>query len=196
MLNKIKNIIISILIIGVIISIFLFGRSCGKNSVKIPQYKDSIIVKNDTIWPDTMKIETPKPYPVHDKVELIKEVPIPTDTQAILDQFKLRHYTRHYRDKDIEVIVDDTILGTLIAQKASYRLFKPTSIYNSTVTTVKPQDTVKVPKKWELRGGIDITPKNLYFGLDFQKRRVSYSLGYDPFNKQVKGGLKFTILTK
>lgn len=175
-----------IFIIGVIIGIFFLGRSCGVSSVDVPNIKSEKIMIHDTIWPDTMKVEVPKPYPIHDTVQIIETYEIPLDTLKLRGFFQKRHYERSYRSKDVEISVDDTIVGYLLNQKASYRLFKPLSIVNSTVTSVKYQDTIIKAPKWEFKGGIDLTPKNIYLGIDLEVNRDQYGVAYDPFNKQVK----------
>lgn len=175
-----------IFIAGVLIGMFFLGRSCGISSVDIPKIKVENTVTHDTIWPDTAKVEVPKPYPVHDTVEILQPYEIPLDTLKLRAFFQKRHYERSYKSKDVEVIVDDTIVGYLFDQKVSYKLFKPLSIVNSTLTSIKYQDTVIKAPKWEFKGGIDLTPKNMYVGVDLEVNKDQYGVAYDPFNKQFK----------
>lgn len=193
MKNKFKIVFTTI----IIIMIFIFGHQCGVDSVDVPNYKNDTIVKTDTIWPDTMKIEVPKPYPIKGDSILIEiPVEIPIDSVALKMFFNKRFYKQNYKDSGGVYTVEDTVIGYLLHQKLYYRSFKPLSIINSTVTTVKPLDTVKVFKKWEIRGGLSATPRNMFIDLEYQKNRISYDFGYDPFNKQAKVGLKYTIFKK
>lgn len=195
--NKFKWIfyVLSLLIV------FLLGTQTCKN--KEIKYISKIEMSHDTIWPDTVKVEVPKPYKVHDTSYVIAPYEIPLDSIKMNAFFKTRYYQRSYRNKDIEITAYDSVVGYLIGQRIDYRLFKPLSIVNNTIVSVVPQDTIKVPKKWELRAGIEATPKNIYLGLDYQKDRISYSLAGDPFNKipgtnipQIKVGLKYTLFKK
>lgn len=178
----------------VLVGMFLFGRQCGVDSVDIPTYRNDTIIKSDTIRPDTMKIEIPKPYPVKgDSVLVEVPVPIPIDSLQLRAFFNKRFYKNNYRDTNGVYTVEDSIIGYLIHQRLYYRDFKPISIINSTIIPVAVQDGTTVAKRWEFRGGIDATPKNLFLDVEYQKDRLSYSGGYDPFNKQAKVGLKYTF---
>jgi hypothetical protein len=189
-MNKFKYIFLTVIAVGV----FLFGRRCGVDSVKIPVYTQDTITLTDTIYPDTTKIEVPKPYYVKgDTVLLEIPVPVPIDTFALKMFFAKRFYKNNYKDSNGVYTVEDTVLGYLLHQRLYYRDFKPTIINNSTITPVPVLDTLKTAKKWEIRGGIDATPSNVYLGLDYQRDRLSYSAGYDLFNKQTKIGIKYTI---
>lgn len=198
---KIKYVFIGIIGLG----LFLFGRQCGVSSIKIPIYKNETIIKRDTIWPDTTKIEVIKrvPYKVHDTEYVLAPYEMPLDSIKMNTFFKTRFYKRSYRNKEQEIIVSDSVVGYLIGQNVNYRSFKPLSIINSTIVSVIPQDTVKTLKKWELRGGIEATPHNIFLGLEYQKNRVSYDLAIDPINKipgtnipQPKVGLKYTFIRR
>jgi len=188
-MGKFLKILFSVCMIGA----FLFGRQCGKDSVDIPTYKNDTITQIDTIWPDTVKIRELTPYAVHDTEWVLAPYQIPLDSFKLAEFFKLRGYKDTYRDSVIEVTVIDTVVGYLIGRKIDYRLFKPLSIINSTTVSVTPQDGVKTAKNWEIRAGLDASPNNLFLNGEYQRERVSYRLGYDPFNKQGKAGLSFTL---
>jgi len=197
--NNIGKIFIGICLLGV----FLLGHQCGKDSVKIPTYKNDNIVKIDTIWSDTLKVEVPKLQTKHDTVFLEIPYEIPLDSIKLKAFFKVRRYDNSYRSKDILINVHDSVVGYLIGQRVDYRDFKPLSITNSTITSVIPQDTVKINKIHELRASIDATSRNMYLGLEYQKDRITYGLSADPFNKientkipQLKVKLAYTIFRK
>lgn len=164
---------------------FFFGRKCGIDSVDIPKYKSEIIVTHDTIWPDTVKIrEAGKIVRKHDTI--LYPVEIPIDSLKLRAFFQKRAYENVYRNEDTEFTVSDTVIGYLIGQRAFYRLFKPTSIVNSSVTTVTPQDTVIKAPKWQLKGGIAVNAKNQFLTLDLEKNKNTYGIGIDPIHK-IKG---------
>jgi len=175
-----------IFIAGVLIGIFFLGRSCGVSSVDIPNIKIENTIVHDTIWPDTTIIYKPKHIIKHDTVQIIETYQIPLDSLKLKAFFQKRHYERSYKSKDVEISVDDTIIGYLLNQGVSYKLFKPLSIVNSTITSIKYQDTITKLPKWQIKGGIDLTPKNLYIGVDLQISKDQYGIAYDPINKQFK----------
>lgn len=187
MKDKFKYIFYITLVIGT----FLLGTQTCKN--KEIKYISKVETTHDTIWPDTTKIEVPKSYMIHDTFKMIEYYEIPQDSIQLQVFFQKRAYERSYKDKNIEILVQDTIVGYLIGQKTSYKAFKPISIVNSTITTVKSPDTLKIAPKWEFKAGTDITVKNLYLNVELELNRNSYNIGYDPFNKQIRIGYKRTL---
>lgn len=195
-MEKIKDNLGKIFIGICLIISFFFGKQCGNDNKHIIGTVSKTIVRHDTIWPDTMKIEIPKPYKVHDTTYIGVPYDIPVDSLKLKAFFKSRIYKNMYKDSNFEISVTDTIIGYKIGQGINYRQFKPLSIVNSTTTSINRVDTIRMSKRYELRVSIDATSKNLFGGLEYQKNRVTYGLAYDPFNKQTKVKMAYTIFSK
>lgn len=191
-MKKFKYIFIGICVAAA----FLFGRQCGVDSVDIPTYKNDTTVVHDTIYGDTVTVKSAgKPYAVHDTTWKVYTQEI--DTVKLNEFFMVRGYSRTYKLGNLAYVeINDSVVGYLLSQKTNYRPIAPLAVTNSTLVSVKPQDSVKVAKKWELRASIDATPKNLFLGLEYQKDRLSYAVAYDPFNKQPKVGLRYTFIRR
>lgn len=187
-MNKFKIILASILVVGA----FILGRQCSGISTKYINKSDTIIVsKTDTIR-DSVTVY--KPRKVYDTVWAYYEIPIPQDSLVLKEYFKIRSYKNVYKDTNIVITVNDSVAGYLIGQNINYKLYRPLSITNSTTTIVNNKEPLKSPKKWELRGGVEANLNSAYLGLQFQKNKWSYGGAYDPFNKQVKAELYYTLL--
>ncbi len=188
-MNKFKYIFYSIVIIGC----FLLGYQCG-NSKNTP--KNDLEAIRDTISIHTVDtlIDTLTVFKTKEKRVFVPEyefIVIPPDSFTLAEFYKKRHYKDSYRDSNIQVQIEDTILGYLLHRKVNYRLFVPLRIYDST----KVQITTSYPKlpKYQFSIGIDATPKNIFIGADLNINRTIYSIGYDPINKAPKIGLKYTL---
>lgn len=176
-MKNFKNIFIG----GLLIIMFLLGKECGnKKSIEYLTKTETI---HDTIWPDTTKIEVPKPYGIHDTAYFEVPVPIPLDSFKLAEFFKKRFYKNDYRDSSGVYTAEDTVIGYLLYQKLYYRSFKPLSISNSTITSIIPKDSLKTSKNRQINLGSDITLKNIFFNLEYQNNRNIYRVGYDPFHK-------------
>lgn len=180
-MDKFKYIFIGVLLLGA----FLLGRQCSNKPKVIENTKTETIHKTDTIYPDTVFKRVPKL--IHDTMWMVYDIPV--DSVKLKNIYKVRTYTSTYRDSSIIVNVSDSILGYHLSQRVNYRLFVPKVIYDSTTIT----KTSLIAPKWEFKGGIDATPRNMFIDFELEKGRWSYNGGYDPFNKQVKAGVKYTI---
>ena len=167
---------------------FILGKSCSPDCPKV--IETITTHKTDTIWGDTITKVKLKPYKVHDTI--IKSVPIPLDSNELAEFFKMRGYNTTYRDSNIEVEVYNEVVGYKIAENINYRLLKPLIIRDSIFTLNTIEGPVKAPK-YVLGIGADFTPKNLYLGAQLGVKRNNFDLAYDPFNKQVKIGYRYTI---
>ena len=182
--------------IGVIfVALFLLGRSCGKttivvpkteNSVKIVSIKHHTVIVRDTIT----KIQFRNNHPI--SYTIVQYVPV-KDTTSIKQLEAIRAYQDSIRDENIIIYSKDTVMGYLRSQKLSYRLFVPKTIIDS--VTIQRDSIINntIYPKWQLGAGVSVTPKNLFIDVDLTIKRITYSAGYDPFNKIPKIGIKFNI---
>lgn len=179
--------------IGICLAIAFFaGKQCGdRTDIEAPiGLRVDTIHTRDTIWPDTIKVYVPKRITKYDTQYVYYE--IPPDTVQLEQLYKVRGYERTYRDSNMKVTVKDSILGFLMGQKVDYRLFVPLEIRD----TIRIEKVSYKPFKWQFAPGIEATPKNIYFGADLQVNRTIYSGAYDPYNKQVKVGIKYVLFRK
>jgi len=171
--------------------IFLLGRNCGNiaNTQNKPNTDTLILHKVDTIR-DTIRV-----FKFKEKVifkPLLIDKPIDTTVYSNIRQYRL--YKDTLRDSNIVIYNHDTVLGYLASRSLSYKLLVPLKIYDSTKVII----TKEIPKlpKYQLKIGLNATPKSLYPALDLTIKRNTYSAAYDPFNKIPMVGYKYTIWYK
>lgn len=179
--------------IGIIILLLL--RWCEGNGMlgRFKPNTDTLIVhKRDTIR-DTISIVKMKKKRVLDYIEIpVHDTVFKFDSTACYELAKYRVYNDTTRDKNVVIYSTDTVQGYLKAKSLSYKLLVPLKIYDS----VKIEITKKVPElpKWQLQGGLILSPNAVKPVIDFTYKRNSYLLGYDVMNKQVNIGFKYIIL--
>jgi hypothetical protein len=178
------------IIIGLVVISFLAGKQCSSADNEIIT-KETVTHTRDTIWAkDTTYV--PKPYPVHDTEYVLVPYDIQFDSLKMKAAYQLRYYKKSYQDDNVFITIEDTILGYLMGRNVSYKLFVPLKIVDS----VKIEKVSLKAPKWEIRGGFDITPRDLYLTGEYAKDRHNFSVGIDPFNKTGKLGYKYTLFRK
>jgi len=189
-MNKFKYIFYIIIIIGA----FLLGTQTCNNTPKndLKPITDTLIIhKVDTIRDTTtvFKFKT-KEIPVY-----IEIGPTFTDIPCKV-ALKKRFYADTYKDSNLVVNINDTIIGYLTHREVNYKLYVPLKIYDSTTTTITKEVPKLVKPKFQLRAGIVANTNSANLELDMQINKITYIGGYDPFNKRVSVGLKYTLFTK
>ena len=192
MLNKIKENLSLLFILIVLVIIFLWGKSCGSSS-KQEEYKPIIRTvikhKTDTIR-DTLKIteikyKGPREYTI---VEYIKDT-------AFYNNLSKRVYYDTARSKDVVIYSTDTVIGSLVGKKLSYKLLVPLKIIDTTIVEITKDSLIFVPNKYEIHAGLIASPKMLAPTIEFSIDRSTYGIGYDPFNKQPVISYKYRLFS-
>lgn len=151
------------------------------------------ITKTDTVTTTTVVHDTVtvhKPKLVHDTAFVVYDV---DRDRFIHDElYKMRFYERTYRDTNMIIRVQDSIVGYLMDRNVAYRILLPIKRVDSVFIT---KSSVK-PFKYEIKGGLDLTKTNAFISTDLEVNRHTFQVGYDPFNKQAKLGYKYTIFRK
>lgn len=195
MLEKIKTNIKYIFIVVVIIIVFLLGRSCSKKDVnkEIKKESTNITSKIDTVFPkDTIYVfkDKPLPYPVYIKGDTIKIQPLDS-----LQLYRFFVYKDSIEDKNIKIYSTIITQGkTLSSFKPSYKLKVPLLITDTIRITKIDSINIEKPQKYQISGGIIVSPKMLAPIIDLTINRSTYSIGYDPFNKLPIVGYKIRII--
>lgn len=190
-MDKVKNILIIVLSLIITLLYTCRGKLCSDQKVV---YKDSIIVKSDTIWTkDTVySFKSYKPK-AKDSVKTIE--------YTILDhgpcQYK-RFYQDSLVDSNLTIYTSDTTLGLLLGKSISYRPKKKPELITTTTTITK---TPELEKKFKLfiggefggnKGSFSFSPK---ITLESKKENI-YSYRYDVINKTHNIGFGVNILSK
>jgi len=190
MINKLKDKIELICAIIIIAIIFYLGKQCGSSKEIIPGKIVTIINYRDTIFPkDTIISFKDKlvPYPVYIDTNLYKPKPIDS-----LEMNRFFVYNDSIEDSNIKMYSKIVTQGkTLNSFKPSYKLKVPLIIKDSTV--VKIDSLVYRPYKYEIHAGVIVGVKNIVPTIDLSIDKCTYSLGYDPFNKQPMIGFKYRL---
>ena len=171
-----------------LIATFLLGRSCTPE----PQIIEKVTHTSDTIYPDTVVVYEPQPYPVHDTVIEVYPYPIPPDSFTMAEFFKMRFYKRSYRDSNVVIDVEDSIVGYLMARKIGYRLFVPLKV----VDTITIEKYAQNGYKYEIKGGLDLMRTNTFIGIDVDVKKHTFGVSYDPFNKAGLIRYRYTLFRK
>lgn len=192
MLEKIGRNIGKIFLGLVAILLFFLGYQCGNKDNSQSAVTKVVTNYRDTIFPkDTILTFKDKliPYPVyiHDTTLLS----LPTDS---LDLYRFFVYNDSIEDSNIKIYSNILTQGrTLRKFKPSYKLKVPLIIRDSTV--VKIDSFIYQEYKYKIYVGIIASPKMLAPTLDFSINRSTYSIGYDPFNKQPIIGFKYKLIS-
>lgn len=192
-----------------IIGIFLFGRSCGINSVVKTVGSDTTVKKDSFIY-----VDRPVPYKITDSFIYVKGFPypvkvydttegktiiLPTDTAAILKRFfDVAYYNDVRSFKRGSVAISDTVTQNRIQGRSVKLLTADTVITNST--------TLVQPKRLIVYAGFDLmgTRKNPFFGgtvdlslKDIRDRMYLLGIGRTVQGNTIyKAGMKFPIRLK
>lgn len=180
------ELICAIIIIAII---FYLGKQCGssKSIEPIPDKVITVINYRDTIFPkDTVYIDSliPKYIPKHDTLWL----PLPKDS---IDCGRVFIYKDSIIKKDYNIYTTSHIQGKLRAMEVGVKLKVPLEIHDSTV--IKIDSLVYKPYKYEIHTGVMVGIKNIVPTIDLSIDKCTYSLGYDPFNKQPMIGFKYRL---
>jgi hypothetical protein len=186
MLKKIKDNLELICIVVIICIVFLLGKSCGNKVIKtldpeiitITNYKDTIFPK-DTVYEDKWHPSKPK----HDTVW------IPFDS---VDVNKILVYNDTIKKPEYEAYTETTVQGILRDMKLGIKLKVPLIIKDCTL--VKKDSLIYRPYKYEIHGGLVVGLTMLVPTIDLSIDRCTYSIGYNPFNRQPIIGFKYRLL--
>lgn len=173
----------------VLILIFFLGRSCGNTpKTDLKTITDTLIVhKIDTIR-DTVSIVKIKIKPI-----LKDSIKIQLDSSLFKGLSYKRIYENTYRDSNIVINSQDTVIGYQTSKIINYKLLVPYKIYDSTIVKITKDSLIYQPSKYQLSAGIISSPKMLAPVIDFSVDKWSFMTGYDPFNKQILVGGKYRI---
>jgi hypothetical protein len=184
-----ENSLLIFVIIGIAI-VFLLGRSCGKNrdsKVLLPKIDTVVTHTIDTVFnKDTLYLNKFifKYVPKHDTMW------VPLDS---VDCNNVLTYNDTIVKKEYDLYTQTTIQGILRSQITNVKLKVPLVIYDNTSTVIKKDSIIYLPSKYSLHGGLLVSTKMLSPVIMFSTDRVTYTLGYDPFNKTPILGYSFRI---
>ena len=188
MWEKIKdnfNLIATVLIICIV---FLWGKSCGTKEFK-PEEPTVITITNyrDTIFPvDTFKVYDIKPGKrIHDTIYK----PIYLDSTQCNKVFI---YSDSIKTKEYDIYTKAHVQGLFKNLNLKVKLKVPLMIKDCTI--IKKDSLIYRPDKYELHAGIIVGLKILSPTIDLSIDRCTYSIGYDPFNKQPIIGFKYRLI--
>ena len=195
-MDKIKNYIIISLILLVLAglcTIFIYEYIKLKNK---PPYE--VISTVTEIEYDTIRKTDTLMYPV--PIEVIKPVydTIIDTLRVVEDYYSGKIYEYNYKDTNLSIKSN-----IIIHKNTLVSLFQEYEIYRKTITTTNTIQVVK-PPKFALSVGADVGAiidsarlRALFFiSASIQNGFNQYEVGYDPFNRAVKVGYKYTIIYK
>lgn len=193
-MDKIKNYIIISLILLVLtglctLFVYLYIKERNKPPYTVistvTEIKYDTIRKTDSLWfPDPIYIEKPV-------------YPTVIDTPATIDDYYSgKIYEYNYKDTNLSIKSN-----IIIHKNTLVSLFQDYEIYRKTITTTNTIEVVK-PPKFALSIGGDVGAlidssrlKPLFFiTASIQSEFNQCNVGYDPFNKALKIGYKYTII--
>jgi hypothetical protein len=190
-----------LLVIGVLIVIILFLRSCSP-SIPCPDGGKPIITTvTDTVWvkgKDSI-IYKPKPYKVvyRDTVEIPKDV----DTTAILKDYfaKVAYNDTIKVGKYGYILIKDTISENRIASRQKIDKFEIPEITNTTTVTIPPVYRNQVYIGPEIAGNV-LNPINYFGGNILLKTKndklYNVGIGVSPGGTTFKIGMGWKIKIK
>lgn len=189
MLEKIKNNLSWIFVIICLIIIFLLGKSCGNKSkevvplkvITVIEYKDTIFPK-DTIIVYSIRIGKP----IHDTI--IK--PIYLDSSNCN---KVYTYQDSLKTKEYNIYTRADVQGLLRDLKLSVKLKVPLIIKDSVV--IKKDSLIFKPNKYQIQVGLLTSTKMIAPSIDLSIDKCTYTIAYDPFNKQPIIGFKYRLFS-
>lgn len=195
-MDKIKNyIIISLILLGLtgLCTLFVYLYIKERNK---PPYEVISTVTVTRI--DTLKYSDTIMYPV--PVQVLKPVfdSIVDTVFVVTDYYTGKIYEYNYKDTNFSIHA-----GIMIHKNSLVSFIPEYEIYRKTITTTNNIEVVK-PPKFALSIGGDVGAlidssrlKPLFFiTASIQTGFNQYNVGYDPFNRAVKVGYKYTIIHK
>lgn len=195
-MDKIKNYIIITLILFVLAGLCtLFGYLYFKERNKPPYTLISTVTVTRI---DTLKYSDTLLYP--QPIEVLKPVfdSIIDTVFVVQDYYTGKIYEYNYKDTNFSIHA-----GIMIHKNSLVSFIPEYEIYRKTITTTNTIEVVK-PPKFALSVGGDVGAlidssrlKPLFFiTASIQSGFNQYNVGYDPFNRAVKVGYKYTIIYK
>lgn len=186
MLKKIKDNLELICIVIIVCIVFLLGKSCGNKVIKTLD-PEIITITNyrDTIFPKDTVYES-KWYPSKPKYDTVW---IPFDS---VDVNKILVYNDTIKKPEYEAYTETTVQGILRDMKLGIKLKVPLMIKDCTV--VKKDSLIYRPYKYEIHGGLVVGLTMLAPTIDLSIDRCTYSIGYNPFNRQPIIGFKYRLI--
>ena len=195
-MDKIKNyIIITLILLVLAVLCTLFGYLYFKERNKPPYTIISTVTETRI---DTLKYTDTLLYP--QPIEVLKPVfdSIVDTVFVVTDYYTGKIYEYNYKDTNLSIKSN-----IIIHKNTLVSLFQDYEIYRKTITTTNTIEVVK-PPKFALSVGADVGAlidssrlKPLFFiTASITSGFNQYEVGYDPFNKAVKVGYKYTIIYK
>jgi hypothetical protein len=145
---------------------------------------------------DTLKYTDTLMYPV--PIEVLKPVydTIIDTLKVVEDYYSGKIYEYNYKDTNLSIKSN-----IIIHKNTLVSLFQEYEIYRKTITTTNTIQVIK-PPKFALSIGADVGAimdssrlRALFFiSASIQNGFNQYEVGYDPFNRAVKVGYKYTII--
>lgn len=191
-MNKIKDNLLLIFAIIIMVSIFLLGKQCGSSNT----FKNDLQPIRDTLI--VTKVDT-----IHSKDTVLKyalKLKFKVDTvikPIYLDSTECNRiyvYEDSISTKDYTLYRKSHVQGRLRYDTTGVKLKVPLLVINSTTVTIKDSIFVDKPYKYEIHTGVVASPKFLAPTIDLSINKITYSVGYDPFNKQPIIGLKYRLI--
>lgn len=195
-MDKIKNyIIITLILLVLAVLCTLFGYLYFKERNKPPYTVISTVTETRI---DTLKYTDTLLYP--QPIEVLKPVfdSIVDTVFVVTDYYTGKIYEYNYKDTNLSIKSN-----IIIHKNTLVSLFQDYEIYRKTITTTNTIEVVK-PPKFALSVGGDVGAlidssrlKALFFiTASIQNGFNHYEVGYDPFNRALKVGYKYTIIYK
>ena len=193
-MDKIKNYIIITLVLLCLtglctLFVYLYIKERNK-----PPYE--VISTVTEIRIDTLKYTDTLMYPV--PIEVLKPVydTIIDTLKVVEDYYSGKIYEYNYKDTNLSIKSN-----IIIHKNTLVSLFQEYEIYRKTITTTNTIQVIK-PPKFALSIGADVGAimdssrlRALFFiSASIQNGFNQYEVGYDPFNRAVKVGYKYTII--
>ena len=195
-MDKLKNYIIISLVLLILVGAGVFGWYLYIKERNKPPYE---VISTVTITKiDTLKYTDTLMYPV--PVQILKPVydSIIDTVYVVQDYYTGKIYEYDFKDTNIKFHA-----GIIIHKNSLVSFIPEYEIYRKTITTTNTIQVVK-PPKFALSVGADVGAiidsarlRALFFiSASIQNGFNQYEVGYDPFNKAVKVGYKYTIIYK
>ncbi len=194
MLEKIGKNLHKIFFIIVGILIFIFGYQCGgdtnSSKTQLEAHTDTFrVVTSYTVYPKdtTLKFNLNKSKP---KIDTVVKIVYLDSSQCN----RVLVYEDSIITKDYNVYSKKHIQGLLRFDTIGVKLKVPLRIIDSVKTTIRDSIFLTKSPKYQLQVGLLASPKMLTPTVDLSINRSTYSIGYDPFNKQPIIGYKFRLI--
>jgi hypothetical protein len=195
MLEKIGQNIGKIFLGIIIIAVFILGYQCGNNKntskTQLEAHTDTLIVHTtDTIFPKDTIVRF-KIKPIKGKIDTLYKI-VYLDSGACN---RVYVYNDSIKTKDYDIYSKAHVQGLFRELDLDVRLKVPLRIYDTTKITIKDSIFITKSPKYQIYTGIIATPKMLAPTIDLSINKCTYSIGYDPFNKQPLIGFKYRLIS-